>query len=197
MPEAAQSFQPLPPGTTAPPFRLLKGDAAEQPPGSKILPEEWLSLDQCRGSPVVLVFYPADFTPVCGEELTIFSELMPELERHGARVFGVSVDSAWCHRAFARDRHLQVPLLADFHPKGEVSRRYHSYREQDGMSERALFVLDREGKVFWSYLSPIDVNPGVDGVLGALERLDGEQPGADVQPGQQPAGNPQQEESRP
>ena len=134
---------------------------------------EWLG-----NSWAVLFSHPADFTPVCGEELAIFNEVLPELERHGAKVFGISVDSAWCHRAFAQDRHLRFPLLADFHPKGEVSRRYRSYREQDGFAERSLFVLDRDGKVFWSYVSPIDVNPGVDGVLDALERLDGEQPAA-------------------
>lgn len=178
MSETEARPEPLPPGTAAPPFRMLAADAAALPPGTRIAPEEWMSLDEQRGSPVVLVFYPADFTPVCGEELAIFNEVLPELERHGAKVFGISVDSAWCHRAFAQDRHLRFPLLADFHPKGEVSRRYRSYREQDGFAERSLFVLDRDGKVFWSYVSPIDVNPGVDGVLDALERLDSEQAAA-------------------
>lgn len=178
MPGTEAHREPLPPGTAAPPFRMLAADAAVLPPGTRIPPEEWRALDEQRGSPVVLVFYPADFTPVCGEELAIFNEVLPELERHGAKVFGISVDSAWCHRAFAQDRHLRFPLLADFHPKGEVSRRYRSYREQDGFAERSLFVLDRDGKVFWSYVSPIDVNPGVDGVLDALERLDGDQPAA-------------------
>jgi peroxiredoxin len=176
MPESEARPEPLPPGTTAPPFRMLSADAAELPPGTRFPPEEWLSLDEQLGSPVVLVFYPAD--AVCGEELAIFNEVLPELQRHGAKVFGISVDSAWCHRAFAQDRHLRFPLLADFHPKGEVSRRYRSYREQDGFAERSLFVLDRGGKVFWSYVSPIDVNPGVDGVLDALDRLDGEQAAA-------------------
>lgn len=175
MRESEPRPEPLPPGAAAPPFRMLSADAAVLAPGTRFPPEEWRSLDEQRGSPVVLVFYPADFTPVCGEELAIFNEVLPELERHGAKVFGISVDSAWCHRAFAQDRHLRFPLLADFHPKGEVSRRYRSYREQDGFAERSLFVLDRDGKVFWSYVSPIDVNPGVDGVLDALERLDGEQ----------------------
>jgi peroxiredoxin len=175
---------------------MLAADAAVLPPGSRVPPEEWKSLDEQRGSPVVLVFYPADFTPVCGEELAIFNEVLPELERHGAKVFGISVDSAWCHRAFAQDRHLRFPLLADFHPKGEVSRRYRSYREQDGFAERSLFVLDRDGNVFWSYVSPIDVNPGVDGVLDALERLDGEQPAdsSDAPPRSRDAA---QEEPRP
>jgi peroxiredoxin len=175
---------------------MLAADAAVLPPGPRIPPEEWRSLDEQRGSPVVLVFYPADFTPVCGEELAIFNEVLPELERHGAKVFGISVDSAWCHRAFAQDRHLRFPLLADFHPKGEVSRRYRSYREQDGFAERSLFVLDRDGKVFWSHVSPIDVNPGVDGVLDALERLDGEQP-ADSRDAPPRSRDSAQEEPRP
>ncbi len=197
MPESEErASEPLSPGTPAPPFRLLSADAAALPPGSRSPPDKWISLDQHRGSPVVLVFYPADFTPVCGEELAIFNEVLPELERHGAKVFGISVDSAWCHRAFAQDRHLRFPLLADFHPKGEVAGRYHSYREQDGFSERSLFVLDRDGKVFWSYVSPIDVNPGVDGVLDALERLDGEQPESEPSAAAKPRGS-QQEESRP
>jgi peroxiredoxin len=195
MPESeAPRSELLPPGTPGPPFRLLSADAAELPPGSRIGPDKWISLEGQVGSRLVLAFYPGDFTPVCGDELAIFSEVLPEIERHGAKVFGISVDSAWCHRAWAQDRHLRFPLLADFHPKGEVSRRYRSYREQDGFSERSLFVLDRDGKVFWSYLSPIDVNPGVDGVLDALERLDGEQRAEDESV---EARGPRQEEARP
>ena len=195
MPDRDSRPEPLTPGTLAPPFRLLSADAAQLPPGTKFPAEDWMSSDQLAGTPTVLVFYPADFTPVCGEELALFSEVLPELEQYGAKVFGISVDSAWCHRAFAQDRNVRFPLLADFQPKGEVSRSYHSYRDGDGFSERALFVLDRAGKVFWSYLSPIDVNPGVDGVLDALERLDGQQPAAAEDPQPRPSG--QQEEARP
>jgi len=184
----------LPPGTPGPPFRLLSSEAADLPPGSRVPPERWTSLAEQAGSPLVLVFYPGDFTPVCGDELAIFSEVLPEIERHGAKVFGISVDSTWCHRAFAEARHLRFPLLSDFHPKGDVSSRYRSYREQDGFSERSLFVLDRDGKVFWSQLSPIDVNPGVDGVLDALERLDGEQQAEDERGERRGS---EQEEARP
>ncbi len=184
--------QPLPAGTLAPPFRLPTAGAAEVAPGGQVAPEETLSLEDLRGAPAVLVFYPADFSPVCGDELAIFGAVQSEIEAHGARVVGISVDSAWCHRAFAREKKIAFPLLSDFNPKGEVSRRYRSYREQEGFSERALVVLDREGKVFWSACSPIDVNPGVDGVLDALERLDREQPGA----GRQPAGAAQPQEVR-
>ena len=171
MPDTPAPTQPLRAGTRAPPFRLPGPGAAELPPGHPVPEDRWVSLEELIGAPLVLVFYPADFTPVCGEELAIFSELLPELEALGARVLGISVDSVWCHRAYAGERNLGFPLLSDAHPKGEVSRRYGCYREDAGVCERALFVLDREGTVFWSAVSPMDENPGVDGVLAALERL--------------------------
>jgi len=167
----AQPSRPLPAGTPAPPFRLPSVEAAELPPGHPVPHDRWRSLEDLAGAPAVLVFYPADFTPVCGEELAIFSEILPELEALGARVLGISVDSVWCHRAYTDERNLRFPLLSDFHPKGETSRRYGCYREDAGVCERALFVLDRDGTVFWSSVSPMDENPGVDGVLEALERL--------------------------
>jgi peroxiredoxin len=119
----------------------------------------------------VLVFYPADWSPVCGDELTLFNELQPEFQRLGACVAGISVDGAWCHMAFARARKIKFPLLSDFHPKGEVARAYGVYRAQDGTAERALYVIDADGAVRWSYVSPIGVNPGADGVLRALESI--------------------------
>jgi peroxiredoxin len=120
---------------------------------------------------VVLVFYPADWSPVCGDEMALFNEVQPELQRLGAELLGISVDGVWCHKAFAEERRLRFPLLSDFEPKGEVSRSYHAYRPQEGFSERALFVIDAEGVIAWSHLSPVDVNPGADGVLAALEAL--------------------------
>ena len=84
---------------------------------------------------------------------------------------GVSVDGVWCHRAFAEARHLHFPLLSDFQPKGAVARSYGAYRSADGVSERALFVIDKTGTIAWSYLSPIAVNPGADGILEALDAL--------------------------
>ena len=149
----------LSPGTKAPDFTLKQAS------------DEKLSLSDLRGRPVVLVFYPADWSPVCGDELALFNEILPELQRYDAQLVGISVDNAWCHRAYAKQRNLEFPLLADFEPKGEVSRKYGAYRAEDGVSERALFVLDAEGVIRWSYLSPIDKNPGADGVLQALEAL--------------------------
>jgi peroxiredoxin len=103
--------------------------------------------------------------------MALYNEIYPEFQKHRARLLGISVDGVWCHIAFARDRKLRFPLLADFHPKGQVSRQYGAYREQDGFSERALFVLDGQGVIRWSYVSPVGVNPGADGILRALESI--------------------------
>jgi peroxiredoxin len=153
----------LKPGTPAPDFRLHS------------TPDQTVSLSEFRGRPVVLCFYPADWSPVCGDQLVLYNELMPEFRRHNASVLGLSVDGAWCHLAFARDRKLRFPLLADFEPKGQVARAYGAYRTAEGVAERALFVLGADGRIFWDYLSPVGVNPGADGILGALERLDSKQ----------------------
>ena len=137
-------------------------------------PDQRVSLRELRGRNVVLAFYPADWSPVCSDQLPIYSELMPELHELNAEVLGISVDGVWSHLAFAKQRNLRFPLLSDFEPKGEVARMYDVYRKGEGVSERALFVIDREGMIRWSYISPIGVNPGADGILDALERL---QPG--------------------
>ena len=149
----------LPAGTPAPQFTLNS------------TPDQTLSLAELRGRPVVLAFYPADWSPVCGDEMALFNAVLPDLQELGAEMVGISVDGVWCHAAFARARNLHFPLLADFEPKGAVSRQFGAYREKDGVSERALFVIDAKGNVAWSYLSPIGVNPGADGVLRALESL--------------------------
>ena len=132
-------------------------------------PNQTLRLSDLRGRPVILVFYPADWSPVCGDQVALYNEILPEFREYGAEIVGISVDSVWCHAAFARDRHLHFPLLADFEPKGAVSRAYGAYRQGDGTSERALFVLDGNGVIRWSYLSPIGSNPGADGILDALD----------------------------
>jgi peroxiredoxin len=146
-------------GTEAPDFEL------------RSTPDQTLSLSELRGRPVVLVFYPEDWSPVCSDQLTLYQELLPEFARFDAQLVAISVDGIWCHLAFAKDRHLQYPLLPDFEPKGEVSRRYGAYRDADGTSERALFVIDADGVIRWSYVSPVGLNPGADGILRALEEL--------------------------
>lgn len=120
---------------------------------------------------MVVAFYPADWSAVCGDQMGLYNQLLPEFQRLGAQLLGISVDGVWCHAAFAENRNLHFPLLADFEPKGAVAKSYGVYRDQDGTSERALFVIDGEGMVRWSYISPIGINPGADGILTALEHL--------------------------
>jgi peroxiredoxin len=134
-------------------------------------PDQFVSLREFGGQPVVLAFYPADWSPVCGDQMALFNEVLPEFQNLGAGLIGISVDGAWCHAAFARDRKLHFPLLADFEPKGAVARLRDTLHRGEGVSERALFVIDPEGVIHWSYVSPLGVNPGVNGVLSALEDL--------------------------
>jgi len=157
--ERAHHGTPLPSGTEAPDFEL------------PATPDQKVSLSEFRGQPVILVFYPEDWSPVCSDQLGLYQAVLPEFQKFGAELIGISVDSAWSHLAFAKDRNLHFPLLADFEPKGEVARRYQAYRATEGTTERALFVIDADGVIRWSYVSPVGVNPGADGILGALEDL--------------------------
>ncbi|MEH1029953.1 redoxin domain-containing protein [Micromonospora profundi] len=147
------------PGRPAPGFTL-----ASTPDGHQIGPEQF------RGRPVVLAFYPADWSPVCGDQMSLYQAAGPMFDQFQAVVLGISVDSIWSHRAFAESQGITFPLLADFEPKGEVARRYGAYTSR-GVAARALVVLDPTGTVAWSYLSSPDVNPGADGILDALERI--------------------------
>ena len=153
----------LPQGTPAPDFSLHS------------TPDQTVRLSEFRGRPVVLAFYPADWSPVCGDQMALYNEILPDFQKLGAELFGISVDGAWCHTAFSKDRKLHFPLLSDFEPKGAVARLYGVYREVDGTTERALFVINAEGKIHWSYVSPVGVNPGADGILSALEELHNQQ----------------------
>ena len=150
---------PLPPGTQAPDFAL------------PATPDQTVSLSEFRGRPVILAFYPEDWSPVCSDQMGLYQAVLPEFRKFDAALFGISVDGVWSHLAFAQDRNLHFPLLSDFEPKGEVARAYQVYRNQDGTSERALYVIDADGIVRWSYVSPVAVNPGADGILRALENL--------------------------
>jgi len=149
----------LPAGTVAPDFTL------------HVTPDQTLSLSELRGQPVVLAFYPADWSPVGGDQMALYNEILPEFQKFKAELLGISVDGPWCHAAYARTNKLHFPLLSDFEPKGEVARKYDAYRAQDGVTERALFVIDPEGVITWSYCSPVAVNPGADGILEALEEM--------------------------
>ena len=137
----------------------------------KSTPDQIVRLSEFRGRPVVLAFYPADWSPVCGDQMALYNEMLSEFTDLGAEILGISVDGPWCHAAFCHDRKLHFPLLSDFEPKGEVARLYGVYRASDGTSERALFVINAEGVIHWSYVSPVGVNPGADGILSALEDL--------------------------
>jgi peroxiredoxin len=149
----------LPAGTRAPDFTL------------HATPDQLLSLQELRGRAVILAFYPADWSPVCGDQLALYNELGADFHRLGAELVGISVDGVWCHAAFREERHLHFSLLSDFEPKGAVARTYGVYRETDGTSDRALFVIDAGGIIRWSYVSPVGVNPGADGILEALELM--------------------------
>ncbi len=145
-------------GTRAPDFEL---DAT---------PDQKLRLDALRGRKVVLVFYPADWSPVCGDQLDLFNAALKYFNRYNAQIVGISVDSSWSHLAFSKDRNFHFPLLADFEPKGAVSKVYGAYNPLKGSSDRALFVIDEDGLIRWSELYPDGINPGVDGVLDALDQ---------------------------
>lgn len=149
----------LPAGTPAPEFSLLS------------TPDQTVKLSEFRGQPVVLAFYPADWSPVCGDQMALYNEMLSEFQEFGAALLGISVDGAWCHAAFCHDRKLHFPLLADFEPKGAVAKSYGVYRPVEGVCERALFVINSKGDIHWSHVSPVGVNPGAAGILSALEEL--------------------------
>ena len=146
------------PGARAPEFTLPDQD------GNKV------SLADFRGRTVVLVFYPSDFSPVCTDQLSVYQEVLPQLEEAGAKLVGLSVDNAFCHKAFQERQNLTIPLLADFHPKGEVARAYGVWSEDYGVSARALVMVGPEGTVEWSYMSPPLEVPGANLIFDALEQ---------------------------
>ncbi|EIM03223.1 redoxin domain-containing protein [Rhodanobacter denitrificans] len=146
-------------GTRAPAFTLHAS------------PDQSVALKEFRGRNVVLAFYPADWSPVCSDQLALYNELLDEFARFNAQLLAISVDGVWSHAALARERRYCFPLLSDFGPKGKVARAYGVYDAQLGLAQRALFVIDGDGMIRWSHLSPIGVNPGAAGIVNALEAL--------------------------
>jgi peroxiredoxin len=146
-------------GTKAPDFELYA------------TPDQKIRLSEFAGKNLILAFYPADWSPVCSDQMALYNEMLKYFKKYDADIFGISVDSKWCHMAFAQSRNLHFPLLADFEPKGDVAKKYGVYDEVEGECKRALFVINKEGIIAWSYLSPMAVNPGADGILEALEAL--------------------------
>lgn len=150
----------LPIETVAPDFELYA------------TPDQKLRLSDMKNKKVILAFYPADWSPVCDDQMTLYNEMGKYFAQHNAQVIGISVDSKWSHLAFCEQNKFHFPLLSDFEPKGEVARMYEAYNESTGECRRALYVIDEEGIIRWNYLSPVGINPGADGILNALEELD-------------------------
>ncbi|KIO51808.1 redoxin domain-containing protein [Flavobacterium hibernum] len=134
-------------------------------------PDQKITLSEFKGKNVILAFYPADWSPVCSDQMALYNEMLKYFKKYDAEIFGISVDSKWCHMAFSQSRNLHFPLLSDFEAKGETSKKYGVYNTEEGECNRALFVIDKNGIIQWSYLSPMAVNPGADGILEALEKL--------------------------
>lgn len=144
-------------GERAPDFTLRNQDA------------EKVSLSDYRGRKVLLVFYPGDFSPVCGDQLSIYQEVKPEISAKGVEMIGISVDGFFVHKAFQEKLGIDTPLLSDFEPKGEVARAYDAYQDRIGIAKRALVLVDEEGRVAWAYESPEDTQiPGANLIFDAL-----------------------------
>ena len=134
-------------GDQAPDFTLRNQD------GEKV------SLSDYRGRKVLLIFYPGDFSPVCGDQLSIYQEVKPQIAERGVELVGISVDSFYAHKAFQEKLGIDTTLLSDFEPKGEVARAYGSYLEAPlGFANRTLVLVDEDGRVAWTYESE---NPGI------------------------------------
>jgi peroxiredoxin len=149
---------------------LLTGSAAPEF-SLYATPDQKIKLSEFRGKRVILAFYPADWSPVCSDQMSLYNEMLSLFQNHNAVLFGISVDGKWSHLAFRENRKLHFPLLSDFAPKGNVSRLYQVYDEDQGECQRAIYVIDEEGKIAWNYMSPVGINPGGDGILAALEKL--------------------------
>ena len=146
-------------GTQAPEFALFT------------TPDQKIKLSELKGKKVILAFYPADWSPVCSDQMVLYNETLKLFHKENAELIGISVDSKWCHLAFSQNRKLHFPLLADFEPKGAVAKLYDVYDTPEGESKRALYVLDEDGIIRWNYLSPVGMNPGADGILDALDEM--------------------------
>ncbi len=145
------------PGTHAPDFSLPDSEG------------NMVGLRDFAGRKLVLCFYPLDFSPVCSDQLSIYQEVLGDIEAKGASLVGVSVDSAYCHRAFRERLNLTLPLLADFHPKGAMSRDYGAYQEEFGTDNRSLVLVDGDGMVRWSYATDsVKDIPGANLIFDAL-----------------------------
>jgi peroxiredoxin len=145
------------PGSAAPDFELPDQDG------------NVVKLEDLRGKTTVLVFYPLDFSPVCTDQLNVYQEVLGDLEAEGVQLIGISVDSAFSHKAFQEKLGISIPLLADFHPKGEVSKAYGVYIDERGHDGRALVMIGPDLTVQWSHLSPSPLEiPGANLIFDAV-----------------------------
>jgi peroxiredoxin len=146
------------PGSRAPDFTLPDQDGND------------VSLSDLEGKTTVLVFYPMDFSPVCTDQLNVYQEVLPQLRERGVELYGVSVDSSFAHKAFQDHLGVEIPLLADFHPKGEVARAYGVFIDERGHNQRALVMIGPDGTVTWSHQAPTPLEiPGANLIFDALE----------------------------
>lgn len=146
-------------GTIAPDFELYYS------------PYQKFRLTDQKGKKIILAFYPADWSPVCSDQMSLYNELEKYFLQHNAQLAGISVDSRWSHLAYSKQHNFHFPLLSDFEPKGAVARLYDAYDESVGECRRALYIIDEKGVIRWTYLSPVGTNPGADGILKALEQI--------------------------
>jgi peroxiredoxin len=149
------------PGTPAPDFKL---------PNHRGEP---VSLSDFRGRKLLLCFYPNDFSPVCSDQLSLYQEVLSELDAKGVELVGISTDGSWAHNAFRKHLGLEMTLLSDFHPKGEASRAYGAYLEEWGTPNRSLVLVDEEGIVRWVHAEPTPLSiPGANLIFDALATTD-------------------------
>ena len=145
------------PGTPAPDFELPNHRG------------ERVSLSDYRGRKLILAFYPNDFSPVCSDQLSLYQEVLGRINEQGAELVGVSTDGSWAHNAFRKHLGLEMTLLSDFHPKGEVSRAYGAYLEEWGTPNRSLVLIDADGIVRWVHAEPTPLSiPGANLIFDAL-----------------------------
>lgn len=151
----------IPLGTIVPDFKL------------KSTENTFISLIDLKGKPAILVFYPGDNTPVCTNQLSLYNEIQTQglFNDYNAQIIGISVNDIHSHYLFVKNLGLTFPLLADDDPLGRVTKAFGVFNEKSQQSERALFVLNAEGKIHWSYVAPINVNPGAEGIFQALDSL--------------------------
>ncbi len=159
--------KPLPQGTQAPDFTLRIGNGKLDDDA-----KNFFTLSSKPGKNIVLAFYPADWSDVCSSQIAIYNELIPVFHGYNADLLGISVDGTFCHKAFKEHNNIKLTLLCDFEPKGQIAKIYNAYNATLGLCERALYVIDKNGMIRYSYISPMEVNPGAKEILETLKKIE-------------------------